>query len=214
MVDMFIGNDPTPASEVIASYLKTDQSPRPSIALHASSNGGANNAATLVTHLAEQGYPAPFTSVTMDCSPGKAEPHSAAAAMRLSMPKMLWGEAISTALIYMFVYMYKLYVESLGKQDRIAVIRDTLNDPVMMGKGIRRLYLYSKIDPLVDLEHVREHAEEARTKCGAVVEEEVFVKAPHCALVNEDAGRYWAAVEANASNRGEPLQNPVEQSES
>ena len=188
------------ATETITSHISTKRPlayrATPSILLHASSNGGANTAATLATLLKAHGYAAPFDAITLDCSPGKADLHSATRAIRLSLPNTLFLRTWSIVLIYCALVLYMLLNLTLRRTDKITWIRETLNDRVVLGVNVRRLYLYSRADALVEAEHVREHAEAAEKKgcCGRVVREE-FARAPHCALVNEDRGRYWGAVE-------------------
>ena len=201
--DMFVGNDLSPACSVIQSYLTGTSTVSPVIALHASSNGGGNNAAMLATLLTAQGSPAPFSSTILDCTPGKPEYKSASRAIRLSIPQTFGLRKVSILFIYFFLFLYKIYCEGLGKQNRILWVRDTLNDEVAMGVGVRRLYVYSKADPLVEASHIHEHAEDMRKKATGEVREEVFETAPHCALLNEDAERYWKAVEEHVMGLGE-----------
>ena len=197
---MFTPNPHTAATSIISTYIES-KAPLahrtvPSIILHASSNGGGNSAATLATELKWQGYAAPFDAVTLDCSPGKAEIQSSARAIRLSMPDVLFLREISSVLIYVCLFGYMLYCEGLGNQNKISWIRETLNDRAVLGVNVPRLYLSSKGDKLVEVAHIHDHAVEAASKgAGDVVAEEVFERAPHCALLNEDAGRYWGAVE-------------------
>lgn len=201
---MFIGNDLAAASKLIGTYINNKpplaHRSGPSILLHASSNGGGNNAANLAMLLKDQGYAAPFDAVTMDCSPGKGELHSAARAVRLSIPNTLFLRPLGTALIYFLLTLYMTYTAISRTQDIISRLRTTLVDRAALGVNVPRLYLYSRADALVEAAHVHEHAVDAANKgCGGgEVVEEVFERAPHCALLNEDAGRYWAAVEKHA----------------
>lgn len=199
---LFDGNTFSAATEIIRTHIETKlplaHRSTPSILLHASSNGGANNTSTLASLLRRQGYAAPFDAITLDCSPGKAEFHSGARAIRLSLPNVLFFRTWSIVFIYLALILYRLVNFVLSRTDTITRIRHSLNDRALMGVNVPRLYLYSRADVVVEAGHVREHAEEARGKgCGKVVEE-VFESAPHCALVNEDRERYWAVVERHA----------------
>lgn len=207
---MFIGNNLDSACTIIRRYMdaKTPLAYRTtaSIAFHASSNGGANNAVTLATLLKSQGYVAPFDTITLDCSPGKAEIHSAARAIRLSLPDILFLRTLSAGFIYFSLFMYMIYNTILQRTDKITQIRTTLNCPTLLGVNVPRLYLYSRADLLVEAGHVHEHAvEAARNGDEGGVTEEVFERAPHCALLNEDAGRYWSAVERVVRTGSKPF---------
>jgi len=55
--------------------------------------------------------------------------------------------------------------------------------------AVKRLYLCSKADIVVDWKDVESHAEEARGR-GFEVEMQVFEMSAHCALVMEEKERY------------------------
>jgi hypothetical protein len=75
----------------------------------------------------------------------------------------------------------------------------------LFGSDARRLYLVSAKDVMVDVKDVVSHAREGREK-GFEVGVVPFKNAPHCALVTEDADRYWAAIEDTWEGKALPVQ--------
>lgn len=188
---MFFGVDARPALDVLKSHMASTQSGKAII--HICSNGGATNASRLGLAIQEAKIPLSFSTMILDCCPGKGELNSATRAMAFSLPKQPIVRFIGWYMIYAFTACYIFFINATGSDDAISWIRRVLNDGKVFSTEAKRLYVCSKKDALVEFEHVREHAADAR-EAGYVVREEVFESAPHCALINEDAGRYWDAI--------------------
>ena len=189
--NMFTGADLTLACKVLESY--SNNNPNGQIILQACSNGGANNATYLAVSYLKTHSRLPFTSLILDCCPGKGEAQSASEAMSMSLPKQPIARMLGYWIIYSIsVVLMSLYI-ACGWEDTISRLRRRFNDSNVFHLGMPRLYLYSKNDKLVRWEHVREHACEAKRK-GYQVTEEGFKNAAHAALLMEDNERYWAAV--------------------
>lgn len=177
---------------------------RPSILLHSCSNGGGITTSSLATKLKKLGYVAPFDTVTLDCSPGKGNFHATVRAIKFSLPPNPFFRGIGTLLVYLLMASYVAFITVSRRQDGISWIRETINDTTLLGVNVPRLYLYSRADLLVDVGDIHAHAEDASRKGCGDVREVVFGRAPHCALINEDAGRYWDAVEKLARTESKP----------
>lgn len=69
-------------------------------------------------------------------------------------------------------------------------LRRELNGPEFVGRRARRLYLFSESDRAVAPGDVISHARVAE-QAGYPTEMVRFSKGAHCALIVEDASRYW-----------------------
>lgn len=205
LANMFIGSDLAPASEILDSFVQeaasenTDHG-RQLIILHAMSNGGANNATWLAERFLKTHSRLPFDRMILDCCPGRPEVTSATRAITLSLPSQYLVRLIGSYLIYLGLLLSKLINETFGLENTIIRIRRQLNDPAIFPTATPRLYLYSEGDAMVDFRDVHDHAQEAKQSGCLVVQEEKFLKAPHCGLPIESSERYWDAVRTHVLN--------------
>lgn len=188
---VFLGADISPAVDFVKAY--TDDNSSRNAILHICSNGGATNASRLGSILQERSIPLPFGTMILDCCPGKGEQISATRAMAFSLPKQPVVRFVGWYFIYALIAAYIFVINATGWEDAITWIRRVLNDERIFSTEMTKLYVYSKKDALVSSEDVRAHAEDAR-KAGYAVRQEVFERAPHCALINEDSDRYWNSI--------------------
>ena len=166
-----------------------------SILLHVFSHGGSNTAVQLALSWQEEhNYPLPLGGVILDCSPGDTTFRRSYNAAVLSLPSETTPpvQSIGRALLYPTIATVTV-LQHLHLMASVRDLRRQLNDPAVFGAGVPRLYLFSEADEMVGVHNVRSHAVDAR-RCGFAVDEVVFRSAEHCALVLEDAGRYWGAV--------------------
>jgi len=131
--------------------------------------------------------------VVFDCCPGDATFEKAYNAALLSLPLRFPIRTLGAPLVYGAVAMVH-GLQSAGLMRSVSELRRELNDPTAFGTQARRLYLYSKGDVMVAAEDVLTHAQEARERLGCAVEIVGFEQAAHCALIREDAKRYWDAI--------------------
>ncbi|PLN84284.1 hypothetical protein BDW42DRAFT_183640 [Aspergillus taichungensis] len=172
-----------------------DSSNSSSILLHIFSHGGSNTAVQLALSWQEEhNYPLPLGGVILDCSPGDTTFRRSYNAAVLSLPSETTPhvQSIGRALLYPTIATVTV-LQHLHLMASVRDLRRQLNDPAVFGVGVPRLYLFSEADEMVGAHNVRSHAVNAR-RCGFAVDEVVFRSAEHCALVLEDAGRYWGAV--------------------
>jgi hypothetical protein len=194
---MWLGSDLKPAADFVTSYLKaTEHSTKGRIILHMFSNGGARNATALASLLYERHQSLPFDALVLDSCPSRGEVAAATKAMTFALPNKYFLRQISWYAIWVPIALYVFIVSTFGLEDIISWIRRLLVDTDVFQKDIPRLYLYSHGDELVRSTDVHDHAEESRRAGYTDVREEVFQKAGHCALLNEDSDRYWKAFEA------------------
>ena len=209
---MFLGSDLTAACEILDSFLKdaasdSSHSISQRIVLVTFSNGGGFNTAWLAERLFKTYGRLPFDRVILDSCPGQAELISTTRAITLSLPNQYLLRLIAPYLVYMAMLVYKVITESMGVENTISWVRRVLNDETMFSPKTPRLYLYSEGDALVYARDVHAHAEEARQRGFTATREEKFLKAPHCALLNEDSDRYWNAVKAHITSSDDEDRN-------
>ncbi|EME47824.1 hypothetical protein DOTSEDRAFT_124317 [Dothistroma septosporum NZE10] len=182
------------AAAVIVGYKKSSGNNRP-ILLHAMSNGGGITSTRLATILKQQDHGKVFDRQVLDCQPSRPHRRLGIRAMVMQLPSNPVIHFIGTWILTVWTYCgWFLHVTLLGQEDIISRLRRLENDPTLFDLSIDRLYMYTKQDTLVPYKEVHEHAEEAR-RSGYLVKEDVFQEAPHCALVREDAARYWKQIE-------------------
>ncbi|KAK3718702.1 hypothetical protein LTR37_004919 [Vermiconidia calcicola] len=194
LLETLFGSDLTPACEFLESYMKGDPNTRKPIVLHMFSNGGANTATWLAARLRKADGRLSFDTLVLDSCPGAKDIVAITRAMSFSLPNQYLLRPIGFYVMFAAGLVYKLFNDVTGHEDPITRIRRDFNDTSIFSKDTPRLYLYSEKDIFVKFQDVRHHAEDARAKGYTTVHEEVFLKAPHCALVNEDEARYWNAV--------------------
>ncbi|KAF2481921.1 hypothetical protein BDY17DRAFT_311544 [Neohortaea acidophila] len=190
--------DIAPANEVLASFVrdKSDSRSKPPIVLHAFSNGGARNVASLIVDFrtTRTGSTFPFDALILDSCPGRADVSSVSRAITLSLPLSSWSRSAASWLIYLAVLLLMTITHLFKIEDTVSQLRRRLNDPDVVPTSVRRLYLYSKADEMVRWEDVSGHVEEARERGYERVQEVVFEGAAHCALMLKGGERYWGAV--------------------
>jgi len=197
---MFASCDLSPAVDVMQAFMAgqagsdSANSAQGSIVLHLFSHGGATQALRLVKKLRESSDPIPLNSIILDSCPGRAEVGATARAISLSIPNNRLLRILGFYLVYCLVFFLMLVDRISQREGRITRLRRLLNDSEVFTASAPRLYLFSKADSMVKYSDVHDHAEDAR-KAGLQVTEEVFERAPHCALLNEDAVRYWKSVQ-------------------
>ncbi|KAK4505174.1 hypothetical protein PRZ48_003137 [Zasmidium cellare] len=167
------------------------------VLLHAMSNGGTTAAARITQHLHDTGHPNTiFTHSIVDCAPSHARLRGGVEAMSMQFPfksPIAKWLAFWTLYITMGTAMF-FWCDILRQETMVHRLRRRWNDVGLFDTNAPRLYLFSKKDALIPYEDVREHAEEARAQGWKDVKEELFEKAPHCALILDDPERYWGAI--------------------
>ncbi|KAK8001698.1 hypothetical protein PG991_013920 [Apiospora marii] len=173
------------------------------ILLHIFSHGGCNRALQLAWSMGATSSSSPklllrdhLRLVVFDCCPGDASFVKAYNAALVSLPetRFLDVRSLGAPLVYGAVAAMQ-GLQAAGLVRSVRELRRELNDPGAFGTRTRRLYLYSRADAMVAAEDVLAHAREAGRELGCRVGAVGFEEAAHCALVREDEGRYWGAIE-------------------
>ncbi|RYP26354.1 hypothetical protein DL767_008076 [Monosporascus sp. MG133] len=176
------------------------------ILLHIFSHGGCNMAIQLAISMDQQAGSLlrdRLRLVIFDCCPGDASFGKAYNAAMLSLPQQ-FPRMLGTPLVYGAVsVIYGL--QSAGLMPSVREMRCILNDLELFGGRTDRLYLLSRDDRMVRVEDALSHARLAR-KLGYRVGTVLFEKAAHCALVMEDAEKYWSAIRNSLWGKGLPQQ--------
>ncbi|TFK33426.1 hypothetical protein BDQ12DRAFT_691093 [Crucibulum laeve] len=171
----------------------------PRVLMHAFSNGGCFQLATL-SSLLSHSPASPFnllppSALIIDSAPGsggiRATQRAFSSAIRNPIIRHIANGLI--ALIYLYAYAAYFITRRPNMLDRM---RALLLEPGMFPwthMETRRLYVFSNGDDIVPVGEVERHVEEA-VRRGWVVRRERFDSSMHVAHARLDAARYWGAV--------------------
>ncbi|KAI9045018.1 putative DNA repair protein (Rad57) [Aspergillus affinis] len=169
--------------------------------LHVFSHGGCNTAVQLALSMSDDTdligngglRHLPLQAVIFDSCPGDDSFPRMYNAAAVSFPQAFPLGFLESVLLY--PSMAAIFgLQRAGLMNSVRRLRLEMNDSAVF-RSARRLYLYSKADDMVPWEAVQRHVEEARRQ-GHWVQGELFRYSPHCALIQEDAARYWGAIQA------------------
>ncbi|EAW07580.1 putative DNA repair protein (Rad57) [Aspergillus clavatus NRRL 1] len=178
---------------------KPPSSRRSDALLHIFSQGGCNTAIQLALSMKENKGPSalsylPLRGVIFDCCPGDVDFQRSYKAAAVSLPE---GGRMATlarrAALYAAVGTI-VNLQDMGFMSSVRDLRHQLNDEAVLGRSVRRLYLFSEADEIVDWRDVQSHMETARGD-GYYADGVRFRRSPHCALMLEDETKYWTSVE-------------------
>jgi len=187
----------TPAINVILTTCSTADNRRPEILLHIFSNGGCHNTLNLIRHFQEAtSLPFPSHVKILDACPGRGTLKESINSVSASLPRPPLVRIALSVFLYLLMCVYWLSFAPFGIPDPIERIRQALNDEVLMKAEIRRGYVYSTRDTMVNWRDVEAHAVDAERR-GYAVRKEKFGASEHCAHVRIGGGeRYWAVVDS------------------
>jgi hypothetical protein len=165
--------------------------------IHMFSNGGCSSVANLYEQFAATAGPGeeerlPKHVAIFDSGPGLLHMSRSVAVVSVGMPYM--QRMIATPFLYVLSALWSVAVvlglldDSLGKWFR------SHNDEVGNVNEIRRVYVYSHDDEIIDYRDVERHAAEAKAS-GFEVELERYEGSAHVAHLRKDEGRYWGFVQ-------------------
>ncbi|CAK43743.1 hypothetical protein CBS63078_8755 [Aspergillus niger] len=169
------------------------------IHIHLFSNGGVHTTTTLLsTYKSTTGHTLPLTSLLIDSAPGKPSLIGAFRAFSFILPKnvlLKWVGKVLLGCMLLLMFGMRWVV---GSEDEVSKGRRMLNDRSVVGESVRRCYVYSEGDGLVDWRDVEEHAVEAEGVFGggggAVRKEKWGRGSGHVEHMRVDGGRYWKVV--------------------
>ncbi|KAK1658016.1 hypothetical protein BDP55DRAFT_622607 [Colletotrichum godetiae] len=185
------------AVEFLRNHISS-QCKRPSILLHAFSEGGSNKAVCLArAYLSATGCQLPVGAFIFDSTPGKPRFSSNVAAFKRSLPSNKFVRAIGLpfgAIVLGMVYgVYSVFV---GRENNvISKTRIALNDEVLWDvTSAPRTYVFSEADDLIAWEDVEDHAWESAELLGLDSMVVKFRESGHCSQARENKEEYWTAV--------------------
>ena len=168
--------------------------PEPQLAIHVLSNGGSTMLRHLYRAYRETAAPGeatvlPLHTTIFDSAPGEFSYGRSVVAMTASMPawmKWLVGPFLRLWIMTYFLWYLVPYPDPLQRLARSHNKTENANE-------VRRTYIYSKEDQLVDWKVVEKYAADAAAR-GFVVRKERFDGSAHVAHARFDGDRYWKAV--------------------
>jgi hypothetical protein len=175
-----------PAVTVIRSAIsssRTDAS-SPKILVHSFSNNGS----AVLSHLRRAyGNPFPPHVTVYDSGPGQFSARRATTAMTMGIPVPFNWVAYPITMFLTGVAYRLWYIGRPDGQRQHASVNNAVEGE------LRRVYVYSEVDKIVDWRHIEAHADEAEAK-GYKVRREKFEGTPHISHMRADEERYWAIV--------------------
>ncbi|KXX82001.1 Transmembrane protein 53 [Madurella mycetomatis] len=167
-------------------------SSNPQLLIHAFSNGGCTTLQQLRGALGRSN-PLPPYAIVLDSCPGQFAYRSSYLAFTVGLAGV--ARLLLAPLVHALCAWYWLRHELLGRgmTGPIARMARALNERSSLGGEVRRTYVYSEGDRLVEWRGVEKHAEEARAK-GFAVRTEKFEGSEHVAHARKHGERYWRVV--------------------
>lgn len=184
--------DVRPAVSVVRAAATTETgNSRPQILVHAFSNGGS----AMLRHLrAAYGGAFPPHVTIFDSAPGQFTARSGIAAVSAGLPPLI--RAVLRPFLWFVAFCYTLWF--LRRDDSLQRHAKAHNSV----KGeLRRTYIYSESDKLIDWRHVEEHAATSE-KNGYETRREKFSGTPHVSHMRGDEERYWRVVKETWNGNG------------
>src|SRR3569833_205956 len=172
------------------------RSDAPSLLVHAFSNGGSS----MVDHLynayrerarAGESPMLPAHVTIFDSTPGYWTLRRGVAAFTAGISG--WLGYLVLPLVYLSLILYHLRQFPFRRPDPLKQLGLNHNDRDKNGTEVRRAYIYSEDDKLIDWRNVEDNATDAQEK-GFRVRLEKFTKSPHVAHARTDPERYWSIV--------------------
>ncbi|KAK0742646.1 hypothetical protein B0T18DRAFT_413420 [Schizothecium vesticola] len=171
----------------------TTTTAKPELLVHILSNGGSSSLASLYTALSPATLPPHITFI--DSAPSEIGLHTSAQFFMAFAPRAGLLRALYVPLAYLLAGVLVGGVKAGVLVEWIKVWGDMHNDREGGNRGeVRRTYVYSEEDRLVDYRCVERHAAAAR-ELGFEVRMERFVGTAHVLHARgEGEGRYWGLV--------------------
>jgi hypothetical protein len=184
------------ASVIRATFQTPLTSSSPPLLIHVLSNGGSSSIANLYEQFAATAGPnddkrLPPHVTIFDSCPGLFHIPHAVAFVSVGLP--FFQRLVAAPFLYAFAAFWTasialgLFPNSLGNW------YNSHNDHEGNAAEVRRVYIYSPTDPIIDFKDVETHAAEAKTK-GYSVALEKYEGSAHVAHLRKDETRYWDIV--------------------
>ncbi|PYH99961.1 hypothetical protein BO71DRAFT_299529, partial [Aspergillus ellipticus CBS 707.79] len=166
--------------------------------IHLFSNGGVFTTTNLLTAYREAtGHALPVSSILIDSAPGKPTIAGGFRAFSYVLPSNVVLRALGQMVLGLGLVMMFTGFWLCGVRDAVSLGRAALNDGGLVGEateGVKRCYVYSESDELVEWRDVEEHADEAEKLEVGEVKKEKFTGSKHVCHMRVDSERYWGIV--------------------
>ncbi|KAE9573442.1 hypothetical protein CGMCC3_g10261 [Colletotrichum fructicola] len=186
-----------PAVEFLRSHVST-QSKRPTMLLHAFSEGGSNKAVCLArAYLGATGCRLPVGAFIFDSTPGRPRFSCNVAAFKRSLPRNKVVRAVGfPAGAVVLGMVYGTYHVLKGPENNvISQTRQALNDESLWPvTSAPRTYVFSEADDLIGWEDIEDHAWESAELLGLDSMLLRFRETGHCNHARGNEDEYWTAV--------------------
>ncbi|KAI0503238.1 hypothetical protein F5B22DRAFT_629965 [Xylaria bambusicola] len=184
------------ASVIRAAFQTPPSSSSPDLLIHMFSNGGSSSIANLYEQYAALAGPnddkrLPLHVTIFDSCPGTYSISRAVVFFSVSLSP--FQQLISAPIFYAWATLWSVSIALGLTPDWLSNWGKTHNDTGNVAE-MRRVYIYSPSDALIDYKVVEAHAAEAQTK-GFSVALERYEGSAHVAHVRKDVTRYWKIVE-------------------
>lgn len=185
------------ATAVRAAFQTPVVSSSPPLLIHMLSNGGSSSIANLYEQFAATAGPnddkhLPSHVSIFDSSPGRFQIPRAVAFASVGLPFFL--KLVATPFLYAFATMWFASMTLGLIPDSVGSWYKSHNEDAGNSNEVRRVYIYSPTDVVVDYKDVETHAAEAKTN-GFSVAIEKYKGSAHVAHIRKDETRYWDIVE-------------------
>jgi hypothetical protein len=186
-------SDASPTAAASSMSPSPASSTRPQMLVHISSNGGAKTFSIFLELFAQRSGSSsglatlPTYAMVLDSAPSQFTWMRAQRAFSQALPP--WA----SPLVHIVVLFLWVYYRGLGGWDPLRANMTGLLSSGLLACEVRRTYIYSEDDEMVDWHDVEAHAAEA-AKLGCNVRLEKFVGSKHVAHARLDPDRYWNAV--------------------
>lgn len=184
-----------PAVEAMRG-LVTPENP---VFVHFFSNGGMSSTTNVLQAWKNAtGTPLPISAMILDSAPGSPSLRAGLKAFSFALPQMWILRLLGKSLLVVFLVLFKLIHSFSVFPDPISLARELVNDTSLVraanpGGTLRRCYIYSDTDDLVDWRDVESHAVNTEAE-GWAVRREVFKSSPHVGHMRAEPDRYWGIV--------------------
>lgn len=198
----------------------TDRSPQ--LLIHVWSNGGSTMLARLRAALVKRAAAAPAASsiippytLVLDSAPGQFHYSATYNAFALTL-KTPWLRRLVSPLLHALCSWFWI-LSTLGKWRRARALKSTgvdkprgplelsaaaHNDPRWLDCEVRRTYIYSNEDALIQASDVEQHAADAVAQ-GFAVRREKFKGTAHVAHARFEPERYWSIAEETWADKSD-----------
>lgn len=192
-----IGPAMTEAASVVRAAFQTPvSSSSPPLLIHIFSNGGSSSVANLYEQFTTMAGPnddkrLPPHATIFDSCPGLFRIPCAVAFVSVGLPS--FQQLIAAPFLYAFAVFWTVSMALGLLPNSLSEWYKSHNYNGANAAEMRRVYIYSPNDALINYKDVESHAAEAKSK-GFYVALERYEHSAHVAHVRKDESRYWEIV--------------------